>query len=193
MWRSCRYVKRRSFFMNGKSRFSVRDMVMLSLLVSLNVVLSRVASIRIPIGGVESLRIGFGAMPVIFAGLYFGVRAGAVVGALGDVAGFIMSPAGGVFMPHFTLSAALAGAIPPLVLRLFGRRERVGEHSLPELLVAIGAGQLITSVLLTPYFLFGVPFAATVFVRLQTQLIQVPLYAVFTKLLARRLSFLVPG
>ena len=41
--------------------------------------------------------------------------------------------------------------------------------------------------------LFGVPFAATVFVRLQTQLIQVPLYAVFTKLLARRLSFLVPG
>ncbi|MDI9369325.1 MAG: folate family ECF transporter S component [Synergistaceae bacterium] len=176
-----------------QNRFSVRDMVVLSLLVSLNVVLSRIASIRIPIGGVESLRIGFGAMPVIFAGLFFGARAGATVGTLGDIAGFIMSPAGGVFMPHFTLSVALAGAIPPLVLRLFGRKEYVTDYSLLELLVAIGVGQTVTSVLLTPYFLdmlFGVPFAATVFVRIQTQLVQVPIYAVFLKLLARRLSFL---
>lgn len=174
-------------------RFSIRDMVVLSLLVSLNVVLSRIASIRIPIGGVESLRIGFGAMPVIFAGLFFGARAGATVGALGDIAGFIMSPAGGAFMPHFTLSAALAGAIPPLVLRLFGRRGHATDHSLVELLIAIGVGQTVTSVLMTPYFLemlFGVPFAATVLIRLQAQLIQVPLYSVFIKLLARRLSFL---
>ena len=123
-----------------QSRYALRDMVVLSLLIGLNVVLTRIASIRIPIGGVESLRIGFGAVPVIFAGLFFGPRAGAVVGALGDVAGFIMSPAGGAFMPHFTLTAALTGAIPPLALRLFRHREHVAEHSFIELLVAIAAG-----------------------------------------------------
>ncbi len=179
-----------------QSRYALRDMVVLSLLIGLSVVLTRIASIRIPIGGVESLRIGFGAVPVIFAGLFFGPRAGAVVGALGDVAGFIMSPAGGAFMPHFTLTAALTGAIPPLVLRLFRQREHVAEHSFIELLVAIAAGQLITSVLMVPYFLnmlFGVPFTATLIVRLQTQLLQIPLFVMCIKLLARRLSFILVG
>lgn len=176
------------------SRYALREMIVLSLLIGLNVVLARIASIRIPIGGVESIRIGFGAVPIIFAGLFFGPRAGAIVGALGDVAGFIMSPAGGAFMPHFTLTAALTGAIPPMVLGLFQRREHIADYSLMELFIAIGVGQAITSVLLVPYFLdmlFGVPFMATLVVRLQTQLVQVPLFVMSIKLLARRLSFIV--
>ena len=99
-------------------------------------------------------------------------------------------------MPHFTLTAALTGAIPPLVLRLFPQRGDVAEHSFPELLFAIGAGQIITSVLMVPWFLnmlFGVPFTATAFIRLQTQLIQIPLFVMCIKLLARRLSFIVVG
>jgi ECF transporter S component (folate family) len=178
------------------SRFAIRDMVVLSLLICMNVVLTRIASIRIPIGGTEALRIGFGALPVIFAGLFFGPRAGAVVGALGDIAGFIMSPLGGAFMPHFTLTAALTGAIPPLMLKLFPHREHVADHSFLEILLAIAAGQIITSVLMVPWFLnmlFGVPFMATVFVRFQTQLIQIPLFVMCIKLLARRLSFIAVG
>ena len=177
-----------------KSRFALRDMVVLSLLVGLNVVLARVASVRIPLGGVETLRIGFGAVPVIFAGLYFGTRSGAVVGALGDVVGYLMSPAGGVFMPHFTLTAALTGALPPLVLGLIRRRAHFSEYTFMELLIAIGVGQMISSVLMVPYFLqmlFGVPFSAMFLVRLQAQLIQIPLFAMIIRLLARRLSFIL--
>ena len=179
-----------------QSRYALRDMVVLSLLIGLSVVLTRIASIRIPIGGVESLRIGFGAVPVIFAGLFFGPRAGAVVGALGDVVGFIMSPAGGPVRPHLTSPAPRTRATPPRVLRLFRPREHVAEHSCSELLVAIATGQLITSVLMVPYFLnmlFGVPFTATLIVRLQTQLLQIPLFVMCIKLLARRLSFIVVG
>lgn len=179
-----------------KPRIPVRNIVVLSLLIGLNVVLSRIASIRIPIGGVEAIRIGFGPFPVIFAGLVFGPRAGAIVGALGDVSGFIMSPAGGIFMPHFTLSAALTGALPPLVLRFFPRKPYVNEYSFTQLLLAVGTGQIITSVLMTPFFLyklFGVPLEVTMLVRLQTQLVQVPLLAMCVKVLARRLFFIMAG
>jgi hypothetical protein len=41
--------------------------------------------------------------------------------------------------------------------------------------------------------LFGVPFTATLIVRLQTQLLQIPLFVMCIKLLARRLSFIVVG
>ncbi len=99
-------------------------------------------------------------------------------------------------MPHFTLTAALTGAIPPLVLKLCPHREHVAHHSFPELFLAIAVGQIITSVIMVPWFLnmlFGIPFTATVFVRLQTQLIQIPLFVMCIKLLARRLSFIAIG
>jgi len=169
-----------------RNHFSVQELVYFSLLIALNIVLTRMASIRIPIAGIETLRIGFGALPVIFAGYYFGAKAGGVVGALGDVVGFWINPMG-AYMPHFTLTAALTGILPALLLKVFKSKD---QHPLWQVMVVIGISQLVTSVLLVPYFLqmlFGIPLVTTVSAQLQTQLIQVPLYAILLRGIAKRL------
>jgi len=168
-------------------KFKTINLVYYGLLIGLNVILTRVGSIRIGSGGVEIIRIGFGGYPIIFAGIMFGPLAGGIVGALGDIIGMILYPMG-PYMPHFTLSAALTGIIPGYIMRNCTSKEC--KTSFKRLLFAIGIGQIITSIILTPYFLnslFGVPFFATLPSRLISQAINIPLYAYMTKILISRL------
>lgn len=166
-------------------KFTTREIAFLALLVALNIVLTRIASIRIAIGGVEGIRIGFGAFPVIFSGIAFGPYAGGIVGALGDIIGYFINPMG-PYMPHFTFTAALVGILPPLFLKPFK------EAKVPtfwQLVIGIGLGQTISSIILTPYFiqiLFHLPMKITVHPRIVTQAIQVPLYAFFTEVILKK-------
>ena len=167
-------------------KISTKDMAYLSLLIALNIVLTRIASIRIPIGGTEAIRIGFGGFPIVFAGIMFGPAAGGIVGAIGDIVGYWINPMGG-YMPHFTLTAALTGIIPALVLKLFNKRE----FTMWQLILAIGVGQTLTAILIVPYFLqklFSMPMAATIPGKILEQVIDVPLYAFMTKIIMQRLK-----
>lgn len=171
-------------------KISTREMVYLSFLVALNIVLSRVASIRINIGAVEGIRIGFGAFPTIFAGIMFGPLAGGIVGALGDFLGYFINPTG-FYFPPITLSAALGGVIPALVLRTFFKNQ---PDSLWQYLIAIGIGQLITTIILTPYFLqigFNIPFFVTLPARIVAQCINVPLYSFLTLAIKKKAGSLL--
>jgi hypothetical protein len=61
--------------------------------------------------------------------------------------------------------------------------------SLWELIVAIGIGQFITSILLTPYLLqlaFNIPFFATLPARIISQAINVPIYAVLAQRIKKK-------
>ncbi len=157
----------------------------LGILVALNVVFTRLFSVRIALGGVEGIRLGIGGLPVIMAGILFGPVAGGIVGAIGDVTGFLISPMG-AYMPHFTLSAALTGIIPALVIKyLFN-----SQFDLIRALIAITTGQIITSVILVPYFLnrlFAHPFEATILPAFLGQAISIPLYAFLIFVLSKRL------
>lgn len=169
-----------------KRRLSTKNMVYYAILMALNVVLTRVGSIRIGGGGVELVRIGFGGYPIIFAGIAFGPLAGGIVGTIGDIVGHFMSPMG-PYMPHFTMTAALTGIIPGIVMMLF----KENKNSFWKLLVAIGIGQVITSVLLVPYFmktLFSVPLVTTIPGRAISQAVHIPLYAFITQTIQKRLS-----
>ena len=138
-------------------------------------------SIRIPIAGVEGVRIGFGALPMIFAGVAFGPAAGGIVGALGDLLGYFINPLG-AYMPHFTLTSFLTGFIPGFMVFYVLKRCR----TLFVISISISIGQLITSLILVPYFinsLFGVPYTILMPPRLISQLINIPIYAYFIKLL----------
>ncbi len=164
--------------------FSTRKLVFMALFIALNVVLTRYGSIRINFGGAEAVRIGVGALPVIFTGVFFGPIAGAIVGGIGDVVGFAMFPMG-AYMPHFTVSAALTGLIPGLLLN------NVYKDNLTfgKLLLAIGVGQIVTSVLMTPYFqnmLFGIPFVVTIPPSLISQAVNIPLYAMILKVMSAK-------
>lgn len=126
-------------------KLSSKNIAYYALLIALNVVLTRVGSIRIGGGGTEIVRIGFGGFPIIFAGIVFGPLAGGIVGAVGDIIGMIISPMG-PYMPHFTLSAALTGAIPGLIMMKC--KDKECRTSFWKLLLAIGVGQVTTSILL---------------------------------------------
>jgi len=60
-------------------------------------------------------------LPIILGGIIFGPLSGGVIGTFSDIIGYIINPLG-VYMPHFTLTSALAGIIPALVLKLFNKK-----------------------------------------------------------------------
>lgn len=170
-------------------KIATRELVFMALLISLNIVLTRIASIRISMGGVEGIRIGFGGFPVILGGIMFGPVAGGIVGAMGDVLGYYINPMG-PYMPHFTLTAALTGMIPALVLGPVKRQV----PNFWQLLLAIGIGQTISSVILVPYFLqllFKIPMVATLPAKILGQAIHVPVYALFAEVLLKRINMVL--
>lgn len=115
--------------------------------------------------------------PIILSGFLLGPGYGAMVGAVSDILGYLLYPAG-PFFPGFTLTQALTGALPAAI---FGRRQvsRLGWKALPWLLLAIGIGQLVTSVLMVSgflYLLYELPFWAQATYRGLVQAVHVPLY-----------------
>jgi len=162
-------------------KISTKKIAYLSFLTALTIILTRILSIRIPIAGVEGVRIGFGALPIIFAGVAFGPVAGGIVGALGDLLGYFINPMG-AYMPHFTFTSFLTGFIPGVMVFYVLKRCR----TLPIIFISIAVGQIISSLILVPYFintLFGVPFTVLMPPRVVSQLINIPIYAYFIKLL----------
>ena len=167
----------------------VRDLSLIAMMAALSVVLTRFASIRIPIGGVEGVRIGFGAVPNMIAGFVISPFAGAVSGALADVAGFFLSPMGS-YMPHFTVTAALAGFIPGMVYRLI-RRERAEKLEVSATFLSVMTGHLTVSLGLTPYLLhslFGLPWQVLLVSRLVSTIVEVPVSVYLIQAVSEPLS-----
>lgn len=167
-----------------------RTLVEGALLIAFSVILSRFFSIKVSIGGVDGVRIGLGTLPIILAGLRSGVIQGARVGALSDVIGYFLSP-GGAYMPHFTLTSALNGILPPL---LSGKKEKLNTY---RIIIAILLTQLVVSLFLVPYFLnilFGIPYEVIIFPRLISFFINVTVMNVILIILHRRIDvFSVKG
>ena len=58
----------------------------------------------------ETLQVSFAFLPVAGGGMLFGPVVGGIIGAVSDVAGFVMRPTG-PFFPGFTVSAMATGAL----------------------------------------------------------------------------------
>ena len=84
---------------------NTRKLVILSFLTALTIVLSRFLSIQIQV-----LRIGLEFFPIMVAAILFGPIAGGIVGAVADLIGATLFPAG-TFFPGFTVSAFTTGVI----------------------------------------------------------------------------------
>ena len=132
------------------------------------------------------------ALPIILAGFILGPRAGFWVGAVSDVLECLLFPRGQMFFPGFTLTQALTGAIPALLVR----------HSAPNFwryLGAIAAGQGLTKLVLVPLFILcisNVPdikpaYEALLLQALITQAIHIPIYAWISVLAMRHLAPLI--
>lgn len=162
---------------------SSQKITTIGLLVALSIILTRLASIRIVLGGVEGIRIGLGRLPIILGGVLFGPIVGGIVGGLADLLGYFINPMG-AYMPHFTLTSALGGIIPGVIISL--KKE---EFNVFDLAIAITTGQILTSLLLTPYFLhtlFGLSWLVLLPPRLIAEPIQIFVYTYTINLILKR-------
>jgi len=165
-------------------KISSHKITTMGFLIALSIILTRIASLRIAIGGVEGIRIGLGKLPIILGGIIFGPLAGGLIGAFSDLLGYFINPIG-VYMPHFTLTSALTGIIPVTILILM-RKE---EPNVFDLGIAITAGQVITSIILIPYFLnilFGIPWKVLMPPRIVAEPIQIFIYTYTINIILKR-------
>jgi ECF transporter S component (folate family) len=166
-------------------KISSRVITNMGFLIALSIILTRIASIRIAIGGVEGIRIGLGKFPVVLGGIIFGPLAGGIIGGFSDLLGYIINPIG-AYMPHFTLTSALTGIIPVVILRLFTRSEEIKTI---ELGFSITIGHIITSLIMIPYFLhniFGIPWVVLMPARMIAAPFNILIYTYIIKILLKK-------
>ena len=156
-------------------KLNTKTMIISSFLIALNIVLSRIVAIP----GI----INFGGFPIIFGGMVFGPMVGGIVGGVGDVLSHFLRPMG-AFMPHFVLTSALTGIIPGILAKVL--KVDWTKPALWKIFVSILVGQVITSVIMVPYFrniLFGHPLIVTMTKAATRQAVNIPTYSVILKLL----------
>lgn len=155
-----------------KKRLRIAEVCSLSMLTALSIVATRVLGVQYG----QFLRLSFGGVPIILAGIVFGPVPGAMVGIAADLIGFMLNPMGGAYFPGFTLTSALTGFIPPLILRLGS-----GPRTAGKLFGAVAVTQVVTNVCLNSwwlYIMFGPAMWARFPIRVANQGVMIPLYTV---------------
>ena len=163
-----------------------KNLITIALLSAISIILTRFFSVMLPIGGILGVRISFGDIPIILSGLLFGPLAGALTGAVSDVIGAVFLSAYGYF-PGFTLSAALVGAIPPIVLMIFKGKDLKIQH----IFIAILVTDIITSFFLNTLWLTmmtGKAFLILLPPRLITRSILIPITTSLIYLLNKKVK-----
>ena len=123
----------------SSSKLSTKKLVLASIFCALNIVLTRFFSVMIMEG---TVRLGFGNLPIILSGMLLGPFAGALTGIVSDIIGVMVNPMGS-FHPGITLSMALTGFIPGLIVALnpknkFSFINIITSHLLVYILISLG-------------------------------------------------------
>lgn len=123
--------------------------------------------------------ISFGGFPIIYSGLVLGPVNGFIVGGVSDVLAFIVRPSSGGYNILFTLTSALTGFIPAIITGLF--KDKYPNYRFFSVLIGVFIGQMITSVIMAPFFqsiLFGKNtfyyYAIKAFIK---QIVSIPIYS----------------
>lgn len=156
--------------------------------IALSIILTRVFTVPIQIAGVQALRMNLGFIPIILAGMLLGPKYGGAVGAIADVLGYLLNPGVGTYFPGFTLTSAMVGVLPTLLMFKF--KKNVGIT-----FISIFITTLIVTVLNTFWLviLFNKGFLILLPPRLLSLLIMCPVYTFFVyylkKILDKTLSY----
>jgi ECF transporter S component (folate family) len=154
----------RRFFM---SSMHTRRIVASALFVALATILS-FFSITVT----NTLEIRFNSMAIAAAGILLGPGLGMAVGALSDILGYMVHPAG-AFFPGFTVSYALVGLIFGLIVH---KRPSTVKVLIAQAVVTVAIDMLLNTFWLA--MLYGNAFMAIFTARLVKNIVLYPLYAV---------------
>lgn len=161
----------------SNSRWNVKTLVFMALLVAMHLVLTRVFVIDL-----GAYRITIGSVCTILAGLWMGPAAGAVCGLASDIIGCFIK--GFAINPLITAAAILWGLIPALMKPMYANKDKKGKS------IGICASVIITGILSSLVFttaglvwLLGYNFYAIMPGRVIQFAIMMPVYCVLTCLL----------
>ncbi len=147
-----------TFFMKN----NIRKLALASILIALAIIFTRLLSMTFG----NFLRIGLGDLPIIISGIILGPFLGAAVGAISDVLGFAIAPLGDFFIPGITLSAALWGFIPGVVVHHIFKKSNTWS-----IIVACVTCGLLLDIIMTPLWLSLAYGSLTYFAMLPVQAI----------------------
>jgi len=139
---------------------NIRKLVLASIFIALAIIFSKLVGFQMG----NYLRIGLGDLPILLAGILLGPFWGAAVGAVSDVLGFIIAPLGDFFIPGITLSAALWGFIPGIIVRVLFKKK-----NFLSILIACLACGILVDIISTPYWLSLAYGSLTYFTMLPVQ------------------------
>lgn len=127
----------------NKKQSNTQSIVFSGLLVATSIIFTRFLGFM-ALGG--AVRISFGGLPIALAGALMGPFWGAMTGLVADLLGATLFPQG-PFFPGFTLTAALSGLIPGLVL--YGRKPSIRLIGLSSILSAVICSLILNTFWLT--------------------------------------------
>lgn len=161
----------------SNSRWNVKTLVFMALLVAMHLVLTRVFVIDL-----GAYRITIGSVCTILAGLWMGPAAGAVCGLASDIIGCFIK--GFAINPLITVAAILWGVVPALMKSMYANKEKKGKT------IGICISVVITGILSSLVFttaglvwILGFNFYAIMPGRVIQFVIMMPIYCVLTCLL----------
>jgi ECF transporter S component (folate family) len=156
----------------------IHIMTQLAMLLAIAVVLSMLG-VMLPVVGINGMKVTFSFLPIMLAGFMYGPAAGALVGGLSDILGYIVKfHAFGPYFPGFTLTTALSGALPVLICQMLGYSH--GRKNLLKLTTAIAITAFIVTVSDTYWLqiLYGQAFWVTLPARVVKGIVFIPIQVI---------------
>jgi ECF transporter S component (folate family) len=154
-------MKERRCFMRSRTR----DMAFIAILTAMYIILVSFIDIQLT----PSARIRFGFIPLSFGAALLGPVPGAIIGGLGDVLAWMLSPKGAYF-PGLTLSAILTGVI--YAIFLYKKPKSIVRITLAVLFITVFIDLGLNTWWMT--FLYGKGFMAVLPTRLLKSVIMIP-------------------
>ena len=156
------------------TKMSVKSISIFGILVAMEIILARF-SIH-----TWNLKIGFSFIPVVVAAIFYGPVTAGLVGAIGDIMGYILFPVGAYF-PGFTLTAFVTGMIFGFFLRK--------SQSVLNVVLAVLCVQIFVSQFMTTYwisFLYGSPYWALFATRIYQTAAMIAVEIISTLLIVKK-------
>lgn len=169
----------------------IHIMTQLAMLLAIAVILSMLG-VMLPVAGINGMKVTFSFLPIMLAGFMYGPAAGALVGGLSDILGYIVKfHAFGPYFPGFTLTTALSGALPVLICQMLGYSH--DRKNLLKLTVAITITAFVVTVSDTYWLqlLYGQAFWVTLPARVVKGIIFIPIQVISLNMVLKLYSLLV--
>ena len=115
-----------------KKTFSTQNLAMMAALIAMQIILARFLGIQVS----ETLRVSFESIPVILAGMWLGPIPGAIVAALADILGTIISGYG-VWFPPLALGPIMVGVLSGVSTKYIFRSPLAENRDLWKVLVTV--------------------------------------------------------